>query len=125
MYITDLTFHNFSTVAITDQAELHVNCVPEAAWSLGQYGCHGDNLLASMTAVEHEAGPLTDVILPAVIFPSAFFLFLVLFVVASVLKTPLDLSTCHNHRKLDFIFPTLILDLPTGTLQLELYRIVM
>ena len=49
-----------------------MNCVPEAVWSAGQHGCHGDNLLASMTAVELEPGPLTDVIIPSVVLPLEF-----------------------------------------------------
>ena len=61
------TFHNVCTVAITDQADVHVNCVPEAPLSAGQHGWHGDNILASMTAVELEPGPLTDVIIPSVV----------------------------------------------------------
>ena len=35
------TFHNVSTVAITDQADLHVNCLSEAPLTAGQHGLHG------------------------------------------------------------------------------------
>ena len=48
------TFHNFSTVAITDRADLQMNCVVEAPLSVGQQGWPGDTLLASMTPVELE-----------------------------------------------------------------------
>ena len=48
------TFNNFPTVAITDRADLEVNCVVEAPMSAGQHGWHGNTLLASMTPVELE-----------------------------------------------------------------------
>ena len=50
-------------------------------------------------------------------------LFLLLFALVSFLKTPIELSTCDNRRKREFICPLMIFYLSVETLPRELYRI--
>ena len=73
----------------------------------------GDNLLpsltvfgCSLTAVEVETGPLSDVVFPSFLLPS-FFLFPGTVPCTTFLQRPLDLITCPNHR--NFLFSQLLI----------------
>ena len=74
----------------------------------------GDNLLpsltvfgCSLTAVEIETGPLSDVIFPSFLLPSTFPFPWYSVPCTIVLQRPLDLITCPNHR--NFLFSQLLL----------------
>ena len=61
------TFHNVSTVAITDQVDLYVNCLSKAPLCAGNTVCTVDKLVESLTPFELEPGTLTDVIIALVV----------------------------------------------------------
>ena len=56
------TFHNVSTVAITDQIDLHVNCLSEAPLSAGNTVWSVNDIVEYLTRYELKPGPITDVL---------------------------------------------------------------
>ena len=87
-------------------------------YDIGALGCHKiDVVLAAMSAVGRLGDPCHEC--------ARYQRYPVTVRCSICLTTPLDLSTCDNRRKREFIFPQLILDLPTDTLLLVLYCIVL